>query len=291
MARNTALVPLGRDASSRFLPWIFALMVYLACLALAGVLVMYSASERWNQGQLDNLTVQVLPRGDGSDETRVESVVALLAETPGISSVRAVADEESRALLEPWLDDANLIEGVVLPRLIEARIAEPDLVDWAALRSGLAAHPDVLLDDPEPWLGQLVMLGRSLASIASVIVLLIAFAAVATVVFTTRIGLALHFDVIELLHLIGAKDRYVAKLFERHAFRLGLRGSLPAAALAAGTLIGVQYAASRWDSPLFPNLQIDPWIWGAIGAVPFIAALIAMVTARRTAMRALTRLP
>lgn len=266
-------------------------MVYLACLALAGVLIMFAASERWNQGQLDMLTVQVLPLGNGSDEARVSRVVALLEEAPGIDAVRAVTDEESRALLEPWLGDASLIDSVALPRLIEARVSARDLVDWDRLRGDIAALPDVLLDDPEPWLGQLVTLGRSMASIALVIVLLIAIAAVATVIFTTRIGLALHFDVIELLHLIGAQDRYVAKLFERHAFRLGLRGSLPAAALAAGTLIGVQYATSRWDSPLFPNLQIDPWIWGAIGAVPFVAAFIAMVTAGKTAMRALTRLP
>jgi len=230
-------------------------------------------------------------RTDGSDEARVTRVVALLEQMPGIGAVRAISDAESRALLEPWLGDISLIEAVPLPRLIDARVDQRDLIDWVALRENLAALPDVLLDDPEPWLEQLVILGRSMASIASVIVLLIAISAVATVVFTTRIGFALHYDVIELLHLIGAQDRYVAKLFERHAFRLGLRGSIPAALLAAGTLVGVQHATTRWESPLFPNLQIDPWIWGAIGVVPFVAALIAMVTARKIAMRALIRLP
>ena len=47
--RSPAVLPLGRDAPSRFLPWVFALMVYLAVLALTGVLILHAAVERWQR--------------------------------------------------------------------------------------------------------------------------------------------------------------------------------------------------------------------------------------------------
>src|SRR3546814_5129324 len=51
--------------------------------------------------------------------------------------------------------------------------------------------------------------------VAMILVVLIALAAVAAIVFVTRAGLAIHRPVIDLLHLIGATDAYVARQFER----------------------------------------------------------------------------
>ena len=48
MARRD--LPLSKDASARFLPWLVAFMVYLAVLALAASLIVGKTVERWDSG-------------------------------------------------------------------------------------------------------------------------------------------------------------------------------------------------------------------------------------------------
>ena len=55
-------------------------------------------------------------------------------------------------------------------------------------------------------------------------------------VFTARIGLAIHHSVIEILHLLGAQDAYIARQFQVHALWLGLRGGVIGGMAAAVTV-------------------------------------------------------
>ena len=43
-------LPLDHDAHSRFLPWLIAFMVFLANLAMVGMLMLNTVAERWDQG-------------------------------------------------------------------------------------------------------------------------------------------------------------------------------------------------------------------------------------------------
>ena len=134
-------------------------------------------------------------------------------------------------------------------------------------------------------------LGRSLELLAGAVVILIGLAAVATVVFTTRMGLSIHRNVIELLHLIGARDGYVAAQFQRQAMILGLRGGVLGIVLAVATLFGLRHVAGRLETPLAPDIPVAHWAWALLAAVPVVTALIAMATARLTALRELAKMP
>ncbi|MGH6990556.1 MAG: cell division protein FtsX, partial [Stellaceae bacterium] len=52
-------IPFARDGSVRFLPWLIALMVYLAGLALSGTLAVDGALQRWNLSLTGTLTVEI----------------------------------------------------------------------------------------------------------------------------------------------------------------------------------------------------------------------------------------
>ena len=153
-----------------------------------------------------------------------------------------------------------------------------------------------MLDDHRLWLDRLAGLVLSIEATALTIVLLIGAAAVLTVVFTTRAGLAVHHAVIEVLHLIGAKDGYIAQQFERQARGLGLRGGLVGLALTAVTLIAIGHASAALSIfgdqvRLLPSLALAPWHWLVLALLPLAAAAIAMLTARLTVLRALRRMP
>jgi cell division transport system permease protein len=128
------------------------------------------------------------------------------------------------------------------------------------------------------------------------VVLLNGLAAVGTVVFATRTGLMVHLRIIEVLHLMGATDRYIARQFAIQALRLGLRGGLigivPALiALLLVTRVGGEWVGGNFGGWLGPDVALRPWQWAALLLVPLATAGIAVATAWRTVMRTLEKLP
>lgn len=294
MRRSSLTVPLRRDPSSRFLPWITAFMVYLAVLSLAGILLIEGAASRWERGGLDHLTVQYVPPPDAAIgvDAAVAELLALIESMPGVAAARPLAETELLALLEPWLGDGSTVANLPLPRLIDVEPAAGETLDLDALAAAVAeAVPGARLDDPRDWLTELASLSRSMQAVAAAIVLLVIGAAIATVVVTTQMGLAVHRDVIEVLHLIGARDSYVASQFGRHALTLGLRGAALGFGLAVATLFGLANAAATIDAPLLPAFALEAWGWGTLGALPIAMALVVMATARLTVAKALARMP
>ncbi len=294
MAARTTDVPLARDASERFLPWLIAFMVYLATLALVAALVLHKAVESWDSGFAGEITVELPPPVESSEsqEDRVDRAVELLRATPGIASAAPLRPEEVRELLEPWLGSGAADENLPLPVLVAVSLDVADPPDLAALGERLAeAVPGAAIDDHRQWLVKVLDLARFVELVAAGVVLLVTAAAALAVVFATRTGLSVHRQAIELLHLIGARDAYIARQFQGHALRLGLRGGVIGTALAAATIVPIGYMARQVDSALLPSISVAPVEWAAFAALPLIAALVVMVTARATVLASLARMP
>jgi len=289
--RSRQAVPLDRDSSGRYLPLLVAIMVYLAALALAGALGMNKLAERWDTGLAGAMTVQV-PADAAADDTRLAAVTEALAATPGVLAVEPMGREAMTALLEPWLGDAVLTGDLPLPRLIAVTIDTAAPPDIAALQGRLQAlAPGSLVDDHQRWLARLLDLAQAVELMALVVVLLVVLAACIMVAFVTRMGLAAHERSIELLHLIGAQDSYVARQFQNHALSLGLRGGLLGLVCALPTLYLARLLLQRIDSGLLPELSFLPHEWSYFVLLPVAAALVTMLAARVTVLRTLARLP
>lgn len=298
MRRRQLDIPFDRDGSGRFLPWLIALMVYLAALATSGALALDRALARWDSGLAGTLTVELSPDAPpGTGTGSVAAAVRTIAAAPGVQSARPLTRAAVAKLLAPWLGPDLPPDELALPQLIDVRIDMARGVDLAALRAALAkAAPAAVLDDHRLWLGRLAALIRTAEVTAIVIVALIGAAAVLTVIFTTRTGMSVHRDVIELLHLMGARDGYIAAQFQRQALRLGLGGSLLGLALAGATLLALVQAgaaAAVLGEPTLAlptvNLAAADWAWLCV--LPAAAAILAMVTARLTVLSALSRMP
>ncbi len=283
-------LPLVQDASGRFLPWIIGFMVYLAALTLGGAMAVEKTVSHWHAGLAGALTVQIAP-ADGERAARIETAVRFLTAVPEVAGAEVLDDDDLARLLEPWLGPEVAEMALPLPDLIGVTLRPGAMPDLDALRRGLAAAvPGATLDDHQRWLGDLVVFARSLELLAFIVVALVGFAAAVTVVFVTRTGLAIHRRVIEIVHLIGARDAYIAAEFQIHALRLGLLGGALGVALAALTLAAIDAMLGRLDALLMPPLSLDPWQWLVLASLPVAAAVIAMVTARYTVLRSLDRI-
>jgi len=214
----------------------------------------------------------------------------VLRTMPEIVRARAVDEAQLMALLEPWLGPAGAGD-LPVPRLIDVELKQGAPLDAASLKARLSAIvPGVGVDDHRVWLERLVRLIRTAEMLAVTVLVLIALATIGTVVFTTRTGLAIHHEAIEVLHLIGAQDSYVARQFATRALTLGLRGGLFGLALALPTLAGIGYVVRRLESGMLPELALSPAHWAVLVGLPLVVAAIAMLTARFTVLRTLARM-
>lgn len=289
-------VPFTKDGSARFLPWLIGFMVYLAALSLVSALAMNKVLERWDSGLSGQLTIQIPPPDPGEDpalrESRLDIAIEILTSTAGVKAAVVLDPQDINKLLSPWLGDGTLEEDLPLPDLIAVEVdpdSPPDLVELDRLL--VAAIPGAQSDSHQVFLTRLIRLTRSVQLVAAVVVMLVSLSAVLAVVFVTNTGLSIHRHVIEVLHLIGAHDDYVAGQFQRYALLLGLRGGFLGLLLALVTVFFVGLQAKDYDSVFLPQIALSPLDWGIVALLPFIAALVAMLTARFTVLRTLVRMP
>ena len=80
---------------------------------------------------------------------------------------------------------------------------------------------------------------RSFALGGIAILLLVAAATTAIIVSATRSALASNREIVEVLHFVGATDRYIAREFERHFLRLGVRAGLVGAVCAIAVFLSM----------------------------------------------------
>ncbi|MDA8232023.1 MAG: cell division protein [Magnetospirillum sp.] len=289
-------LPLKGDATSRYMPWLVALMVFLSAVAVASAFAIQTVMTRWDHDVSGTLTVQVTPvPGDGGEaltEDRVRAAIDVMERTHGVTAVHALDKRQMMALLEPWLGSTDVVEDLPLPRLIDVTLDPDAHVDLAEAGERLSRTvPGASLDDHRIWLSRLIDLSRTIQWLAVGIVVLIGAVTSATVVYATRTGMAVHREVIEVLHLIGAQDDYIARQFADRAFALGFGGGLMGLALAVPVLTAIGWAARRMEGGFLPHLSLPLVGFIAIGLLPAAAALVAMVTARSTVHGTLARLP
>ncbi len=278
-------------ASGQVLPWVIAVMVYLAALAVAGEQVLSRAVDGWRSDLAHTVSVQIVSSDPYEVERQTRMALEVLNETPGVKSAKPLSRPELLSLLEPWLGRGNISGDLPVPQLIDVSLEPGAELDFAIMETQLkAAAPNARLDTHQDWLDRLIRLARSVQTIATCIVVLIGLATVAIVVFATRAGLAADQHVIEVLHLIGARDSFIANRFQLHFFTMGLRGGVIGLIITGLTLAVLSRFTSDLSAAFIPTVSLSPMAYLSVALVPVAAALVTMLTARVTVTRSLARM-
>lgn len=258
-------------------------MAFLAVFALALSLASGRLADRWASELARAATLRINAPSD-QVAAQTQTALTILNQTPGIAEARALSKEEQAALLAPWFGPDLPLDTLPVPQLIEIVAGEP-AYDPAGLRLRLSAEvPGAVLDDHTRWREPLVDAANSLRRLALVSILLIGGATAAMITLAANAALAANAQVIGVLRLIGARDRYIAGAFVRRftiraligaavGVALGMAGVLllPEASDQGGFLTGLGFQGAGWLLPL----AIPP-----LGAVVAFAATWA--AARRT---------
>lgn len=270
---------------------VVAAMCFLASLALGAALTVGRASAEWTRDLSGALTVELKPSPAKSREARTKAVLDVLAATEGIVSVRALSDADIEALLEPWLGKGNVAADLPLPRLIDVRIDPASPPDLDALGARIAAAaPGARLDTHRHWQVELARAARAAQWLAYAVLAVVAATTIAIVTFATRAGLSANREVVEVLHLIGARDTFIAAEVQRHFLHLGFRGGLIGLALSVATFLALGQFGNAANLFPIPASGLSPEFYPALATVPLVAASVAVATARMTVFRTLHRL-
>jgi cell division transport system permease protein len=290
--KEASIVP-ADSISGRALLAVIAIMTFLATLTLGAVVLVRSVAGDWQSAVAREITIQLRPTEQRDIEADIRKAVALAEATPGIAGVRPYTKEESARLLEPWLGSGLELGELPVPRLIVVRVAAAE-PDFTALRKQLAEIPGATLDDHRGFVDRMRAMARSAVVLGLGVLLLVLAAAMMSVMFATRGAMSTNRQIIEVLHVVGAKEGFIASEFQRHFLLLGLKGGAVGggAAMALFALAGVMsdwFKGSAGESQiavLFGNLSLGPEGYGAmVGLVVLIAAVTAgtsRLTVRRT---------
>ena len=233
MRPDMPLVP-PRSIAGRALVTVIAIMTFLGSLTAGAALLIGGASEGWRDSVSREITIQVRPTPGRDLEAEARRAADIARAAPGIADVRVYTKEESARLLEPWLGSGLDLGELPVPRLIVVTRAAGAAADLAALKKALAEKvPASSLDDHRLWLERLSLMANTIEIGAVLVFALMMVAMALAVSFATHGAMAGNKDIIDVLHFVGAQDRYVAREFQRHFLRLGLTGGLIGAGGAA----------------------------------------------------------
>ncbi|WP_299284038.1 FtsX-like permease family protein [uncultured Tateyamaria sp.] len=262
-------------------------MAFLAVFALALSLASGRLAEAWGDELARTATIRIVAP---EDQRAIQTTAALevLSTTPGIASARALTDAEQQALLAPWFGQDLPLDTLPVPRLIEI-IAADQGFDATGLRLRLAAEvPGAILDDHVRWREPLVSAANRLRLLGWTAALLILGAVAAMVTLAANAALAANAQVVAVLRLVGATDRYIAQAFVR---RFTLRAFAGSAAGVVIGLIAVWFMPSGGDTPSFlTGIGFQGTGWLVPLLLPFISALVALLATAYAAGRALRTL-
>ena len=242
---HAPLIP--RDSvAGRALVVVIAIMTFLACLTAGAALLVADASQAWRSDILRDATIQVKPRPGDDVENLVAKAVTIATQAPEVDSTHALSKVELEKLLEPWLGAGLDLGQLPIPRLILVRLRGQGSDDLGALRKALAsAVPQADLDDHRIWATRLGAMANAIVVLAAALFALMIVAMGTAIGFATRGAVAANREVVEVLHLVGASDAFIAREFQAHFRRLGLHGAM-IGGLAAIAFFAVASILSFW---------------------------------------------
>lgn len=282
---ETSLLPL-EDAREAALFFVVGALCFLAALAALTAKSTYGAARAWTAEVEGEYTISL---SDAAPQD-AQAATLLVQSIEGVEGARLLSEAEISALLEPTFGSRGLPADLPVPRLI-AVTAAPEAGDIGRALTGALENAGytAAVDSHSAWAGDVRRMLGTARMVAFGIVALLASTAIAVIAFATHAALLARRDIVDVLHIAGARDRFIARLFERRFWLLGLRAGTVGAlvALASVALLIAIARSSGNRSGLLPELTLDFPDLAILVITPIIAGLASRIAAGVTVMRAL----
>jgi len=276
------------DAQRGPMPWIIAIIIFLTLLAAGAALSLAHALGGMRDQLSGGYTVQIVEANTAKRERQARDVAALLQRQPQVESARAVPESRLREQIAPWIGEGSG-EDLPIPALIDVEMkqgAEPITVLTGAIKR---IAPSARIDAHAGYLKPIIDLMHMLMWLAAGLVALMIFITAAVVMLAAKSAHEGQRPTIDIMHLLGATDQQIARLFQRRMAIDAMFGSAIGLAAAAMVMWLLGQRAASMDSQLMAMTLLTPGLAAILLLIPIFGVALSVVTARFTVRRALER--
>ena len=283
-SQNPAPIVPENSVSGRTLMLLIAIMTFLSCVTLGGVILVQKSAIAWSNDVGREVTIQIRPIEGEVMQSNLNAAVSVAQNSPGIAQAHALSLEESQKLLEPWLGAGLDLSALAIPRLIIVKLNNPKPDDIEILRQNLQAIKGASLDTHAMWRQQLNTMAGTFVISGVLVLALILTATILAIIFATRGTMASNRAIVDVLHFIGASNRFIAGEFQGRFVQIGLRGGLIGGAMALLFFLAIGLAMNS-VIPEFSGAQLSTLFgsfalgWEGILAIGLLVPIIAGLTA------------
>jgi cell division transport system permease protein len=283
-------LPFHARLGTEFLVFLTALMTILCLLSVTASLSLTQLAKKWTSGLENTLTVEI-PYSETQTEASAR-ILSALKDADGVLSAKLMSRDAMASLLAPWLGDSvTAMKDLPMPVLITIDLKERNSrVVHGLTQMVRDISPKAKVDAHEQWLTDLVRFTNTLKIAALMIMFSIGLVTSLTVAGAVRSRMAIHHTELELLHIMGADDSYIAKQFQKYIYWLCGRGVLLGFIVCAIT-VGIMQAVSMASSEALPGLRLSLLQFSMLPVTAIILFLISGWTARITALNVLRAMP
>lgn len=292
-------LPLSGSSSNNFLRILIALMTVLGMLALSASFALSAMTDRWSGGLQDKVSVEIPAADSGGDIIKPELVKSMtkdaaeiLRDHKDVQSAEITEESQIRELLSPWLGTDMAMDSIPVPGLISVTFAkgsQPDLKDLELRLREVA--PQARIDTHASWLADVARFTGALQFAAALLTFIIGLTTLVAVAGAVRSKLSENKEELELLHLMGSSDSYIASQIQRHTLILSFQGGMIGVAAGAIVLFAISLMAGQMGVNLVPDFRLNTVQQALLLLMPVPIAFLAMLTARYTVLRVLTKMP
>ncbi len=286
-----ASAPLGTRRLSGAMPWVIAMMTGLAMLATAAAFVLTPAATALSGQIAGRATIQLVQPDPLVRRAEVAELRRMLADEPYVTAVRTLPEAETARLAERWLGEGISQADLPLPALIDVDVVRSDEATIARLGAAVrAATPEARVIPHAEWLGPVAGMMNAIGWIAAGIAAMLIVCAAVVAVLAVRAALSAQRPMIDILHLVGATDVQVARLFQRLVARDVIAGAALGAIVALGLALLVAWQTRGMAAGLADGAGgMASIVWMLL--VPPLVIAIAILSSRIAVIRALRELP
>ncbi|MBQ9271798.1 MAG: hypothetical protein IJ218_06010 [Alphaproteobacteria bacterium] len=286
------------EDTSLFMYVLSSIYMYLFVVVLAMVMAIHAMVNNWEKDIVGAITVQVSPVEDVNKkidkektEQQVNKVLQYMENVSGVKSVHVLDDKNIEKLMTPWLGTKIDIATLPIPKLLDVQLDTDESLNYDEITQGLhKLTPNASIDNHRLWLNKLLKFAGSLNTLALAVLIMVIAICAFSIYYSARTSLNININSIEILHIIGAQDDYIARQYARSYGKIGFFAGVIGLMFAVPSIIIIGKYGISTGSGLLNGAGLSPFSWFLIMITPIFSYFYARITAYYTVRKSLEKM-
>lgn len=291
-------IPAEDSDSPVFMAVLTSIYMYLFIIMLAIFMAINAMASNWEKDITGAITVQITPIEDenkhidtAKTQEQLNKVQQFIEQVAGVADVKVLDDQAVQKLMTPWIGNKVDLSTLPIPQLLDVRLKPDADLNYDEMTRGLKLlTPNASIDNHRLWLNRLIKFATSLKTVALAILLMVVSICAFSIYYSARTSLNINIESIKILHIIGAKDDFIAKQYAFDYAKIGLMSGIIGLMVAVPCIILVGKYGISTGSGLLNGAELSNFAWVIIMLTPLFALFYSMLTSYWTVRKTLEKM-